>query len=295
MKNYKRKIIEGGAFDEERALYHAMNTDVINCTFAGPADGESALKECRDVTVKDCSFSLRYPLWHAEDFFVKTCAMDELTRAALWYCKGGKIEDSRLGGIKALRECENVILENCDVVSPEFGWRCRGVEMCGCDVKSEYFLFECKDIALKGVKLNGKYSFQYVEGGTICDCDFNTKDAFWHSKNLHVKNTVLKGEYLGWYSEGLVLENCLISGTQPLCYCKNLTLIDCRTEGCDLAFEYSDVKATIDGRVVSIKNPASGVIVVDGVDEIIRGDCAVPCSGEVIVRGDANRKKAVND
>lgn len=291
MENNERKIIEGGTFDEERALYHEVNAEVKGCTFAGPADGESALKECRRVTVDGCSFSLRYPLWHAEDFCVTSSTMDELTRAALWYCKDGRIEKSYLGGIKALRECDNITLEKCRVVSPEFGWRCRGVNMRDCDVKAEYFLFECKNIALSGVKLNGKYSFQYVDGGTICDCEFNTKDAFWHSKNLHVKNTVLKGEYLGWYSEGLVLENCLISGTQPLCYCKNLTLINCRTEGCDLSFEYSEVKATIDGHIVSIKNPASGVIEVDSVDEIIRGDCAVPCTGEVIVR----RKKAANE
>jgi len=280
MKNiYKNKT-----YDEERALYHLTDAEVTGCTFAGPADGESALKECRDVRVEDCVFSLRYPLWHAENFTVKRCTMDELTRAALWYCKKGEISDSALGGIKALRECDGVYLQNCGIVSPEFGWRCREIAMNDCRVQSEYFLFESRDIKLKKVKMDGKYSFQYVENGTIEDCEFNTKDAFWHSKNLHVRNSVLNGEYLGWYSEGLTLENCTISGTQPLCYCKNLTLINCRTVNCDLAFEYSDVNATIDGHIYSIKNPKSGKIIVDGVGEIIRGDCVMPCNGEIVVR-----------
>ena len=239
----KEKIYKK-TYDEERALYNLTDAEVTDCTFAGPADGESALKECRNVLVKDCSFSLRYPLWHAENFTVENCSMDELTRAALWYTKNGRIINSKLGGIKALRECDDSYLENCEVVSPEFGWRCRGLEMNGVNATAEYFLFECRNVKLKNVKLKGKYSFQYVENAEIEDCDFDTKDAFWHCKNMTVKNSVLKGEYLGWYSDGLTLINCHIIGTQPLCYCKNLTLINCTTEGCDLAFEYSDTDAT---------------------------------------------------
>lgn len=282
--NTYMKIIENKTFDEERALYNITGAEVINCSFAGPADGESALKECRDVVIEGCSFSLRYPLWHAVNFEVKNCTMDNLTRAALWYTKNGRIYSSTLGGIKALRECDDTYMEGCTVVSPEFGWRCRGVEMTDCDVQSEYFLFECNNIKLKGVSLKGKYSFQYVENAEIDDCEFDTKDAFWHAKNMVVRNTVLKGEYLGWYSDGLTLINCKISGTQPLCYCKNLRLINCTTDGCDLAFEYSDVEATIDGHIVSVKNPKSGSVTADSVGEVIDGDAAIPCFGKVYIR-----------
>lgn len=60
------KIIANAQFDEERALYHLTDTRVENCRFEGPADGESALKEARNICVVDCNFSLRYPLWHVE-------------------------------------------------------------------------------------------------------------------------------------------------------------------------------------------------------------------------------------
>ena len=284
MKIYERKLIEGLTYDEERALYNIYDTTVLNCTFAGPADGESALKECRRITVEGCSFSLRYPLWHAENFTVTGCTMDDKTRAALWYCKGGVIEGSTLGGIKALRECEEIIVNDCKIVSPEFGWRCRNILLDGCEVESEYFMFESKNLTFKNVKFSGKYSFQYVKNAVIEDCDFSTKDAFWHSKNITVKNSVLRGEYLGWYSEGLTLINCLITGTQPLCYCKKLTLINCRTEGCDLAFEYSDVNADIAGEVLSVKNPKSGRIVADGYGEVIFDSTLYSCKGKVLKR-----------
>ena len=78
-------IIKNKQFDEERALYHLCGTTVEDCLFAGPADGESALKETRNVTLKNCSFSLRYPLWHTEGFTMEGCSMDEKARAAIWY------------------------------------------------------------------------------------------------------------------------------------------------------------------------------------------------------------------
>ena len=80
---------------------------------------------------------------------------------------------------------------------------------------------------------------------------------------MTVRNSVLSGEYLAWYSENLTLENCLIEGTQPLCYCKGLKLINCRTKDCDLSFELSDIDAEISGEVKSIRSPLSGRIVCD--------------------------------
>lgn len=277
------KKIENKTFDEERALYNLTDAEVKNCTFAGPADGESAFKECRNISVKDCNFSLRYPFWHDIGYRIENCTLDNLTRAAIWYSKDGIISGSKLKGIKALRECDGAKITGCEIVSPEFGWRSRNIEMTDCSAESEYFLFECRDIKLKKVTMKGKYSFQYVENAEINDCSFDTKDAFWHCKNMTVKNSVLKGEYLGWYSENLTLINCLIIGTQPLCYCKNLKLINCRTENCDLAFEYSDVDAEIRGHIISIKNPKSGLITVDSVSEIIKGDNVIPCNGEIVI------------
>ena len=63
-----RTMVENEQFDEERALYNLQEADVKNCVFAGPADGESVLKESRDVHLTDCTFSLRYPLWHVKKF-----------------------------------------------------------------------------------------------------------------------------------------------------------------------------------------------------------------------------------
>lgn len=279
-----RNVVENKQFDEERSLYNLKNSDVVSCVFAGPADGESVLKEVRDINVIDCKFSLRYPMWHVKKFTLEKSSMDELTRAALWYADDGVIKDSVLGGIKALRECNRISLDNCKIVSQEFGWKSQDISLENSEIEAEYLFLDCKNISLKNVQMKGKYSFQYIENLAIEDSVLDTKDAFWHSKNITVKNSVVKGEYLAWFSENLTLENCKISGTQPLCYCKGLKLINCTMEGADLAFEYSDVEADVKGDVVSIKNPKSGTIVVDSVGEIIWDDPVMPCTGVVKTR-----------
>ena len=279
-----RKEIFGETFDEERSLYHLQNADVIDCVFAGPADGESVLKEARDVKLENCRFSLRYPLWHVEGFKLHDSSMDELTRAAIWYSHNGIITDSDLGGIKAVRECSNIVIHNSTITSEEFGWKCSGITLNDSKVQAQYLFFDSRDVTLDKVEMSGKYSFQYMDGLTIRNSVLDTKDAFWHSKNVTVYDSVVKGEYLGWFSEGLTLVNCKISGTQPLCYCKNLRLVNCTMENCDLSFEYSDVEASIEGHVDSIKNPRSGSITVDSVGEVIMEDAVMDCEGRVIVR-----------
>lgn len=279
----KQQILQQ-TFDEERALYHLQDALVKDCTFAGPADGESVLKESHRICVEDCSFSLRYPLWHATDFELSSSVLDEKTRAPIWYAQRGTMTGCKIFGVKCLRECADITLDDCEVSSPEFGWKCSGVTIRNSSIESEYFLFESRNVTIDRLNMKGKYSFQYMDGLHITNSNLDTKDAFWHSKHVTVENSVVKGEYLGWFSEGLTLIGCKIIGTQSLCYCKDLKLIDCTMEETDLAFEYSDVEADVKGNILSVKNPRSGRITADSVGEIIMEDAVMECTGQVILR-----------
>lgn len=284
------KTIENKTYDEERSLYNLKDTKVSNCTFAGKKDGESVLKEARDVIVDGCNFSLRYPMWHVQKYELLNSKLDELSRAPIWYSNNGIIDNTNIESVKALRECTNTTVKNSKIDSREFGWKCNNIRIENSCINSEYIFFDSKNIEIKNLKFTGKYSFQYMENLLIEDSELDTKDAFWHSKNVTVKNSVVKGEYLAWFSENLTLDNCKIIGTQPLCYCKNLKLIDCEMIDTDLSFEYSDVDATIIGNIVSIKNPKSGKITVDSVGEIITEDSIMENNCQIIVKGNKERR-----
>ncbi len=277
------KVIENQTFDAERALYGSNGILVKNCSFDGPADGESAFKEGRDIETEHCFFNLRYPFWHDHSLKITDSEMTEKCRAALWYSDHVEITDSKLHGIKALRECGDVRIKNCDIISPEFGWSVRGIRMEDTTAVSEYFMMRSENLTFKNVTFKGKYSFQYIKNAAFENCVFDTKDAFWHGENITVKDSVVKGEYLAWYSDGLTLVNCKIIGTQPLCYCKNLKLINCGMVDTDLAFEKSEVEAVITTKVDSIKNPMSGQIQVPELGELIMDD--PDAKGQVLVIG----------
>ena len=277
-------IINGKTFDEERALYGLRGAEVSHCVFDGPADGESAFKETADLTVTDCICRLRYPFWHMKNSTISRTEMTETCRAALWYDEDLTIADSRLHGIKALRECDRTVLTGCDIVSAEFGWKCRDLQVRNCALTSEYPFFECRDMDVEHLTMKGKYSFQYAENVVIRNSHLDTKDAFWHGKNVTVYDSVVKGEYLGWYGENLRFVRCRIIGTQPLCYCKGLVLEDCVMEETDLSFENSEVTADVRGHILGVKNPASGVIIADSIGDILMDEYARPGSVEIRCR-----------
>lgn len=265
-----KKVIQNEKTDLERAYYGSTGVSFSSIKIEGPADGESAFKECRNIDIKNSSFKLRYPFWHNTNADYIRIKLANSARAPWWYDKNIYLEKVVCKGVKALRECKNITMVNCDFESDEVGWNCRDILVRDSKIAGFYAFFGSGDIDIRNIDFKGKYSFQYNKNVQIHDSYLDTKDAFWHSKNVTVSNCTIKGEYLAWYSENLTLINCKIIGTQPFCYCKGLTLINCTTEACDLAFENSEVNGNIIGDIVSIKNPMKGALKVDGnIGEII--------------------------
>lgn len=265
-------IIENKTMDEERALYGSRDLTVRNCRFDGPADGESALKESRGIVTENCYFNLRYALWHDVGLKMTGCELTPNCRAAIWYTRDADIENCKLHGIKALRECDDIRLRNCDIYSWEFGWFARGIQMQDCTSESEYFMLHAERLDIRNATLRGKYTFQYIQDAVLENCDIDTKDCLWHAKNVVVRNSVIRSEYLAWYCENVTFENCTITSSQPLCYCKNLRLVNCIMREADLSFERSEVEATLTEPIESIKNPTSGTIRVPAVGALIMDD-----------------------
>ena len=258
--------------DKERAFYSSKEVEFEKINIDGPADGESAFKECTDIVISDSFFNLRYPFWHNNNVTIKNSTMTDLCRAALWYDSGVIVDNVKSDGIKALRECENVEFYNSNFHSEEIFWKVKNIKVVNSTIEGVYGFFMCEDIEIDKLHFKGKYSYQYCKNLHIMNSVLDTKDAFWHSENVLVENCDVIGEYLGWYAKNITFKNCKIIGTQPLCYVKGLKIIDCTFEKCDLCFEYSEVEGNIIGDVISIKNPLSGSIKLSGNTEMIQDE-----------------------
>lgn len=266
------KVIKDIKIDIERAFYASKDIKFENISIDGPADGESAFKECNDISVVNSFFNLRYPFWHNSNLTLIDSNMTDLCRAALWYDENVTIDKVKSNGIKALRECKNITMKNSEFNSEEIFWKVDNINVINSTICGAYAFLMCSNIEIDAVKFKGKYSFQYTKNVHITNTVLDTKDAFWHADNVLVENCEVKGEYLGWYSNNVTFKNCKISGTQPLCYAKGLKIIDCTFENCDLCFEYSEVEGNIIGDVVSIKNPLCGSIKISGNTEFIKDE-----------------------
>lgn len=263
------EIIKDKEFGGERPLFASHDIELDNVTIHA---GESALKCCTDVVARNCRFEGKYPFWHVRGFVVEQCLFTPGARAALWYSSGLRMTDTQVDAPKMFREMDGIEMERVNIPdAQETLWHCRNVMMRDVDVRNADYLFmHSENIDIDRYRQEGNYSFQYCRNVVIRNAEIHSKDAFWNTENVTVYDSTLSGEYLGWHSHGLRLVRCRIAGTQPLCYCDGLVLEDCTFDAdADLAFENSDVRATIMSPVTSIKNPRTGSITLPSVGELI--------------------------
>ena len=265
----KMKLIKDSEFGGERPLFGSHDIRLENIIIHA---GESAIKECSNVEAINCRFEGKYPFWHVDGFVIKECVFTEGARAALWYSRNLYMTDSLVEAPKMFREMQGIKLRNVRIPNAlETLWDCSDVELDNVDVEhGDYIFLHGSNIRIWNYRQQGNYSFQKCKNVEIHNAVLNTKDAFWETEDVTVYDSEIDGEYLGWHSKRLRLVRCHINGTQPLCYAEDLILEDC-TMGpdCDLAFEYSTVKADVKGYIPSVKNPRSGEIVADSIGEII--------------------------
>jgi len=261
------KIIDK-RFTGERAEFQSHDKEYERCTFD---DGESPLKEGKNLIVKNSFFGWKYPLWYTENVSVEKTVWLETARSGVWYAENLQASDCRIIAPKNFRRCRGVSLRNVRFENAlETLWACRDVELGSVYVKGDYFGMNCENVHADGLTVDGNYCFDGGKNIRIENSVLNSKDSFWNVKNAIVKNSTIKGEYIGWNSENLTFIDCKIESHQGFCYINGLKLINCSLENTDLAFEYCEnVDADVTGRIVSVKNPFSGRIIADDFGEII--------------------------
>lgn len=263
MKNHLTR----GFFTGERALFASRNLSISESVFD---DGESPLKESRDIELDKCLFRWKYPLWYSDNIKATGCTFFDMARAGIWYSKNVGISDSLYEAPKGLRRIEGLKLDNVAFSNAaETLWACNGVEMKDVTVKGDYFAMNSKNIKAEKLTLFGNYGFDGCENVEISSSRLLTKDAFWNCKNVVIRDSFISGEYFGWNSEDVTLINCTVESLQGFCYMKNLKMRGCRLMNTTLSFEYSDCDVEIEGGIDSVKNPSSGRIKADEIKLLI--------------------------
>ena len=276
------ELIKDQTFGGERPLFATHDLRLENVTIT---DGESGIKQCRNIEAHDCKFYGKYPWWHVDGSLITNCYFAVGSRSAIWYSDNMVMRDCVIDGPKFFREMKNLELQNVTINdADETFWGVDGLKIKNVTLhEGTYPFMHSRNIYVDGLTSDSKNVFQYCKDVEVHHAHINTKDSFWECENVVVYDSVIDGEYLGWHTKNLRLVRCHIAGEQPLCYVKGLTLEDCTFDAaCDRAFEDSDVHADIRGAITNIKNPRTGEIVADSIgsvtiDENVRqpNDCII--------------------
>lgn len=272
-----------GHYTGERALFRKRDCLVKDSLFD---DGESPLKEGRNLIVDHVVFGWKYPLWYGKGHQVRNCTFLEMARSGIWYTEDSLFEDCDIIAPKEFRQCRNLHLTNLVFHNAqETLWECKNIKMKNIRAKGDYFGMNSDDLEIMNLHLDGNYCFDGSKRVKIKDSILDSKDAFWNCEDILIENCTIKGEYFGWNSKNVKLVNCHIESHQGFCYMDHVTLIDCTIDNSDLIFEYcTDIDASIHSKLESVKNPVSGRIESEGIESLIQDDETIDTSKVEIIR-----------
>ena len=255
------KEIKQGFYEGERSLFQGKDLRIVDTIFG---EGESPLKESRNIELLGSMFRWKYPLWYAKDITAKDCTWFEMARAGVWYSDHILIEDTLIEAPKNFRRCQDLTLRRVSIPNAaETLWHCQDVQLDQVVAKGDYFAMNCENMKIDGLTLYGNYSFDGVKNVEVRNSKLLSKDAFWNSDHVTVYNSFISGEYLGWNAKNLTLINCTVESLQGMCYIDNLVMKNCKLLNTTLAFEYSTVEADISSKIDSVLNPSGGTIYAD--------------------------------
>jgi hypothetical protein len=251
----------------ERALFNVQNMDIYDTIFE---DGESPLKESRDINLYGSMFRWKYPLWYTKNIYADNCVWFDTARAGVWYTDNITVKNTLVSAPKNFRRCRNLkLLDVTFTDAKETLWHCDGVTLKNVTAKGDYFCLDTDNLEVDNLTLEGNYSFDGTRNMIIRNSRLLSKDAFWNTENVTVYNSFISGEYLGWNAKNLTLIDCTIESLQGMCYIDNLVMKNCKLINTTLAFEYSSCDVTIKGGVDSVINPKEGTIRAEYIDNLI--------------------------
>lgn len=262
MRLIKQQMLTG-----ERALFNSRDLQISYSTFA---DGESPLKESKNIKIDNSTFKWKYPLWYCKNIVVKNSTLFEMARSGIWYTENISIKDTIIEAPKTFRRAKDITLENANMPNAEETlWNCDEISLKNVIAKGDYFGMNSTNIKVDGFQLVGNYSFDGGKNIEVRNAKMLSKDAFWNCENVTVYDSFISGEYLGWNSKNLTFINCTIESLQGLCYIDNLVMKNCRLLNTNLAFEYSTVDIQTNSSIDSVMNPSGGIIRAEGIGELI--------------------------
>ena len=194
MRRIEQKYLTG-----ERALFHEEDMEIYYSRFA---EGESPLKESKNISLFHSMFKWKYPLWYSNSIKLENCTLFDTARAGIWYTRHISLTNCVIDAPKTFRRTSNITLKQVSLpTAEETLWNCNDIKIEEVSARGHYFGMNSTHITISNFELVGNYSFDGCKNITIHNSKLLSKDAFWNCENVIVYDSFISGEYIGWNSK----------------------------------------------------------------------------------------------
>lgn len=188
------KKIENQTLTGERALFNSKNVHVDSCVFL---DGESPLKESRNLEITNSIFKWKYPLWYCDNVKVSNTTLLDTARSGIWYTNNIEISNTIIQAPKTFRRASGVMLTKVAIPNAqETFWNCNNIRLTDVSANGDYFALNSSDLVISKLNLTGNYAFDGAKNVEVRNSKLISKDAFWNCENVTVYDSVIIGEYI---------------------------------------------------------------------------------------------------
>lgn len=276
--------VDGGVYQEGRELQALTDTVVFGAEFLSAEDTGEPLIDCANVLVQNSIFAVERPLVGAVKTIISMCDFDQTTRGTLSDSNRIVVQHCVFEGADSLSACERVHLHESEIYGYGLARDCKRLKLTSVIVEGVDAFLNCSNLAAWNLSVAGDGAFRHLENSLITGSIINGDDVLAYAKNVTLRDCVITGRRIGWMAQDLTFINCTIVGEAPLCRGREINVIDCRMLLADMAFEYSEIEASINGHINSVINPLSGTILADTVGTVLNGNARFNCSGLVYER-----------
>ena len=197
--NAEKKEIRQELLTGERALFQGKNLKIYDTIFD---DGESPLKESRDIELYGSMFKWKYPLWYAQNI---------LAENSFDGAKNLESHNAKMLSKDAFWNSENVTVYDSFISGEYLGWNAKNLTLVNCTIESLQGMCYIENLVMKNCRLlNTTLAFEY-----------STVDAEIHGKIDSVMNPasgIIRADEIG----ELIMDQTKVDPAQTKIICSSV-------------------------------------------------------------------------
>lgn len=196
---------------------------------------ERDLYNAKNLKLINCKFAGEEDgesaLKESENVALENCFID--LRYPLWHVKGlHMLKCAQTQNCRAsIWYSSDIKIDECELGGIKSLRECEKVQIANSMVNSAEFSWRTNDINVKNSKISGEYAFFECKKIVLDGVDFSGKYSFQYCENLTVKNSKLNTKDAFWHAKNVLVEDSEINGEYLGWYSENLTFVRCKIRG----------------------------------------------------------------